>query len=549
MKKILFIVPPNLTFDSFVNPAFNERTVAKKNGVFGSVVNEMPLGLLSISSYLKKYVSAEIKLLDFNIVLNKMDSFEYNSFSDMFNEVLSTEEWINFAPEIIGVSTLFTPSYYSMLQIADSCRKLFPNAFITAGGGVPTNLYKKIFEENESFDALCYGEGEKPFLSLIKAGDRKKFLSSHHSWITRDKAAGVIPFQHDFIDDLDEIPFLEFDMLNAADYRINPLQSLFPLAQEEKIGMPAMTSRGCTHHCCFCSSHTVHGRKMRYQSIERVRVDFTRLKEQYNVGTIIFFDDHLMSDKKRALAIIGIMKELDLTAFFPSSLALYALDRKILEALKSIGVNQLVLSVESGSSRVLKEIMHKPLNLSIVQRVIDDCRDLGIASDVSILIGLPGETKNDIEDARAFLKTLKPTWTRISMATPLAGSEMLEICQKKGYLKGDYISCDFKKAIVETSDFSAEYIQEKAYSLNLELNFIDNSDFKLGNYETALKEFENTIKIKSDHAFAFYFAAKCCEMLNLDEKYREYKVRHQEILEQSEFWNSYERQFGLPPLN
>ena len=69
-------------------------------------------------------------------------------------------------------------------------------------------------------------------------------------------------------------------------------------------------------------------------------------------------------------------------------------------------MNNLVLSVESGSNRVLKEIMHKPLDLSIVKRVIADCRELGIASDISILIGLPGETKQDIEDARTFLKTL-----------------------------------------------------------------------------------------------------------------------------------------------
>ena len=94
------------------------------------------------------------------------------------------------------------------------------------------------------------------------------------------------------------------------------------------------------------------------------------------------------------------MKNLQLTAFFPASLTLYALDRKMLEALKSIGLNELVLSVESGSDKVLREVMHKPLNLSIVKRVIKDCQELGIDTDVAILIGLPGETKKDIEDTR-----------------------------------------------------------------------------------------------------------------------------------------------------
>jgi len=134
------------------------------------------------------------------------------------------------------------------------------------------------------------------------------------------------------------------------------------------------------------------------------------------------------------------------------------------------------------------------------------------------------------------------------VATPLVGSEMFDICIKNNYLKGDYIGCDFKRAVVETEDFTAEYIQEKSYSLNLELNFIGNSDFKLGNYERALKGFENTIRVKNDHAFAFYFAAKCCKMINLDEKYLVYKVKYQEIIEESAFWRNYANQFNLVAL-
>jgi radical SAM superfamily enzyme YgiQ (UPF0313 family) len=547
MDKILFIVPPNISFNSFVNPAFNERTVVKKSGNYGSIVTDTPIGLLSLSSYLKKNTAVEIKLIDFNIVLNKMESFEYSSFSYLFHDFLSVNERIDYAPSIIGISTLFAPSYYNMIDVASVARNIFPNALIIAGGGVPTNMYLEIFRDSTCFDALCYGEGEKPLLGLVQANDKKKFLRTHLSWITREKVEKKQSFQHDFIDNLDEIPFLDYDLLDTDDYRLNPIQSLFPLTQERK-GIPIMTSRGCPHLCCFCSSHTVHGRKMRYHSVSRVREDFKRLREQYGAETMVFFDDHLMADRQRFFEIINIMSDLQLTAFFPSSLALYALDRKILEALKSIGVNNLVLPVESGSGRVLRKIMHKPLNLSIVKRVIADCRQLGIASDVSILIGLPGETKQDIEDTRSFLKTINATWFRISMATPLPGSEMFDICIKNNYFKGDYITCDFKRAVVETEDFTAEYIQEKTYSLNLELNFVGNSDFRLGNYEIALKGFENTIRVKSDHAFAYYYAAKCCKMMNLNEKYLAYKVKYQEVIEESVFWKEYANQFDLVAL-
>ena len=548
MDKILFIVPPHLNYDSFVNPGFNERTIPKRSGNYGSIVTDMPIGLLSLSAYLKKHTAVGIKLIDFNIALNKIDSFEYSSFSDLFHEFLSASEWIEYAPTIIGISTLFTSSYYNILDLASVARHIFPNALIIAGGGVPTNMYVEIFRDSTCFDAFCFGEGEKPLLGLVEANDKKEFLKTHLSWITREKAESRQPFQHDFIADLDEIPFLDWDILDTDDYNLNSIQSLFPLTQKEKKSMSVMTSRGCPHRCCFCSSHTVHGRKMRYHSTGRIREDFKRLREQYGAETIVFFDDHLMAKRQRVFEIINIMNDLQLMAFFPNSLALHALDREILEALRNIGIDHLVLSIESGSNRVLKEIMHKPLDLSTVKRVIADCRELGIASDVSILIGLPGETKQDIEDARTFFKTINPTWFRISIATPLVGSEMLDVCIKNNYIKVDYINCDFKTAVVETEDFTPEYIQEKAYSLNLELNFLLNRDFKLGDYETALKGFENAIRVRGDHAFAYYFAAKCCKILNLDEKYSDYKTKYEELKEKSEFWRNYANQFDLVEL-
>jgi len=227
-------------------------------------------------------------------------------------------------------------------------------------------------------------------------------------------------------------------------------------------------------------------------------------------------------------------------------LALYALDRKILEALKALRVNQLVLSIESGSNRVLKEIMHKPLNLSIIKRVADDCRELGIYTDVNILIGLPGETKQDIDDTRSFLKTINANWFRINVAAPLVGSEMFDICFKKNYLKGNYIDSSFKKAIVETEDFSAEYIQEIVYILNLELNFVENSDFRLGNYEMALKGFENAIRAKNDHAIAYYYAAKCYEKLDNSKKAHQYMNTANMIAIEKALWRKYVDMFNIP---
>ncbi|MFA6549287.1 MAG: radical SAM protein [Candidatus Margulisiibacteriota bacterium] len=546
MDKILFIVPLPITYDDFVHPAYNAKIIKKKNGGFASVLTDMPLGVLSMSAYIKKHATVETKLIDFNIILNKLEKFEYGSFTEFFYDYLSSSDSVNFAPDIICISALFTPAYFNMLEIAQCCRKIFPKAIITAGGGVPTNLYREIYSNSSCFDALCYGEGERALLDLVKAENKRQCLEDGSSWITRSKIENNQAFKHDFIVNLDEIPFYDYDICKTKEYGLNPAIEAYSAVDEKKQNFHVMTSRGCPYRCIFCASHSVHGRKMRYFSIGRVMEDFRRLRDEYGAKTLVFQDDHFVADRERALAILKIVKGLNITAVFQNGLALYALDRPMLEALKTAGLDQLVLALESGSDRVLKEIMHKPLNLSMVKPVADNCRELGIYMDVNILIGLPGETKKDIEDTRDFLKTINANWFRITVATPLVGSEMFDICVKKKYIKGNYIDCHYKKAIIETEDFTAEYLQEKAYLLNLELNFVENSDLRLGNYAVALKGFENAIRAKSNHAIAYYCASKCYENLGDHKKAQQYMDTAKKIVKEAPLWRRYADMFNVP---
>jgi len=135
MDKILFIVPPNIDYDNFVNPPDNVKRVSKRSGNFGAVITDIPLGILSLSAYVKKFATTEMRLVDFNCVLNKLESFDFPSFIEFFKDYLSNPDIANNTPSIIGISVLFTPAYRSMLDIAQCCRDIFPNAIIIAGGG------------------------------------------------------------------------------------------------------------------------------------------------------------------------------------------------------------------------------------------------------------------------------------------------------------------------------------------------------------------------------------------------------------------------------
>lgn len=511
--KALVIVPPNITFESFRWPKNNTKTWRHKSGCeLGVIITDVPLGAITISALLKEKHKAEVVVHDFNVALHK----EWNNPDDLnFNDYfIESIENLDFAPNLICFSSLFVTGFTNLVDLSKTCRKLFPDALIIAGGNVPTTMYKDIYaEDGGAIDALCYGEGEIPLEELLGASDLTAYLADSTSWITRENYLKIPKFEHKFIDDLDEVPYLDYDSINLEDYHHSPTIKAYTQIEDTENYVTYMTSRGCPFLCTFCSAHAVHGRKVRGFSLDRVRDELTQLVTKYRVKTLVLEDDHFLNDNDRATAILKIAQSLGLVCVFPNALALYALDKKMLQELVATGIRQLTLAVESGSQRVLKELMRKPLKTSITKRVAEDCWDLGIYTDCNIIIGMPGETMDDITEAREFLKTIPTNWYRINVATPLSGSEMYEKAVENGNLIGDIKKAGYKSCVISTSHFLPHEINRIAYEMNIELNFVHNTDMERGNYKRAAESFENVLKLKHDHAFAKYYLSKCLHEL------------------------------------
>lgn len=554
MKSITFIVPPHLQFRDYVDPKENVKAVRKPDGrAYGNLITDMPLGPLAMSAYLKEHVAGlETGLLDFNIELNRRADFPFDSFEAYFDAYFAATADYD-RTDIFAISSLFSPSYQSLLAIARSLKRRYPGAIVMAGGNIPSNMYKELYKLDAAcLDYICYGEGELPLLKFLEADTspeaRDAYVAASPSWVTAAKAADptFLP-AHDFISDLDEIPIYDYDL--AADkYAANPAYLAYGAHQDTDLNFHFLTSRGCPYRCIFCASHKVHGRTMRYYSLERVKEDLRILKAK-GAKTVIFQDDHFMGDQKRALEIVKYVGELGFKFIFQNSLALYALKREFLEACRDAGMDQLVLSVESGSDRVLKEVMKKPLNLRIVAQVARDCRELGIYTYCNIVMGLPGETKEDLEDSRRFLKTIYANWFGIFIANPLVGSEMFDICVENDFLQENWIGSDYKQAVVSTGDWDAEYIKNRAYQLNLELNIKENSDYRLGNYPVALQAFERVIRAKESHAVAYLMAARALAKLGRADEAAGYLEKSRHYYRTEPFWQDQMDQLGMDPLS
>lgn len=545
-KRLLFLVPMHITWDSFITPQFYNVGVKKDDGkAYNIPRTDLPLGPLSMSAYLKKFVDVDVKLVDFNAEVNALDSFPYSNFESLCRYYLN--EIKEFKPDFVGVSSLFSPSFPNFMDCGRVAKEIWSSALIIGGGNIPTNSYIQIYKEMNGtyFDGLCYGEGEKPLLELIAAENPFNVLKNSNSWITLEKVLNKDLFlpKHDFIEDLDEIPFFDYDLCDFKKHEANQVVASYHNLEETR-GFHIMTSRGCPFLCTFCASHRTHGRSMRYHSLKRIQQDFTRLVNAYGAETVIFQDDHLMADSDRVYKILEIVQNLGLQSVYQNGLTLYALDRSMLQAFWNAGVRHLVLPVESGSEKVLKKQMRKPLKLRISKQVAADCRDIGIYTNTNILIGMPGETKNDLEDARKNLKSIDTNWFNIACASPIVGSEIHDISLAKGYISIGTLGADYRTAVINTEDFSAEFIQEYQYFMNLDLNFVNNADMRLEAWEWAIKGFSNVLRLRDDHAFAHYYLSKAYKNLDQIELSNSHRTRYFELIK-NDFWGRWSALFSL----
>lgn len=562
---ILFIVPLNEPYDEITSA--NKAAWKFKLNIYKNIKRidcAYPTGLLSISSYVKKHnPDINIKILDFNGIMNKVAQRKYESsgsfggceFEDFLEEALS---WVDgFTPDIIGISALFCSNYRDLKPLASFLRKRYHESLIICGGHLASSSYRRIYEDNLEIDAIAFGEGEIPFLELVEAvlsQKKLRYLSSSPCWITKEKinSGAIFTPQNKVIVDLDEIPPFDLDMLVFPDIYFNSMKYFFGTdLREDQKEIFIFSTRGCPFNCVFCASQAVHGHKVRSYSLERVKRDILYYNKKYNTTRFIFFDDHFLPNKDRAMEILNFISQNNFTAEIPTP-AFFSIDEDIASAMKRVGIKEANITIESGNEDTLKNIIHKPGDLKKANEAVNFLHNKGIIVVSIVLIGFPGETKESIEKGLDYLLTTNIDWFSCFVVAPLPGSELYKICEENGYLVEDYdiSTTNFKKCLIRTKDFTPEYIEKKAYEMNLILNFINNYNIRAGNYDIALKFFERIINSVIDtHAFAYYFAAKCCKKLDLEDRYKIYKEKYKEMIEKYPFWREYATQFNLEELD
>ena len=369
---------------------------------FDAHIVHPPLGLGYLAAYLEKN-NHEVAIFDATL---KNASLEQTLLAIKI-----------FLPNLVGI-TVLSRGHNKAREIINEIKKIFPKLPVVIGGTQVTAAPAEVMADFKA-DFAVIGEGEITLAELVSALGGKNKFSDIDGLAYREKKKIRINHKRKLIENLDKIPFPAWHLMPPGQYRIAPI--LEPIHASPVA--PILTSRGCPYNCSFCASNVTWQRKLRFRSPENAIGEIKLLKEKYGVKEIHFADDNFTMDTKRAEEICDrlIEENIDLPWQCPNGVRIDRLPLSLLRKMKKAGCYAVGLGIESGNQKILDK-NSKNLNLKVVPQVLEDLRKVGIESYGFFILGLPGDTKQTINETINFALTNPFDRVWFNLFTPYPGS-------------------------------------------------------------------------------------------------------------------------------
>ena len=334
------------------------------------------------------------------------------------------------APELVGVS-LMTPQLLSALACCTRLRERRPDLPIVLGGAHVDSTKGDVFEAGPVFDFAIHGEGEQALVDCCRRlqgvapavrtepAALMRQLGDVANAIVRDPASGriVVNPARPFVADLDDLPSVDYDLVDVRGYRIPTMPGRFVVS--------LMCSRGCPFRCTFCDAPFVMGRKFRHYSVARLVSEIRNCVERYGARDFVFKDSTFTANRRWARAFCDALIASDLRIRWRCNTRANLIPQPLLERMAAAGCHIINFGVESGDPEVLRRI-RKEVDLEEVVDAFERCRRLGIRTYATFLVGSPGETDASFRRTLAFARRIRPSLCFFGVATAYPGTPMYE---------------------------------------------------------------------------------------------------------------------------
>lgn len=394
----------------------------------------LPLGLAYVAASLEK-AGFSVEVLD-NYLLEK-------SIEELKVELKQR------SPTIVGI-TCSSATYSRCVETAKGIKEALPFCKVVVGGWHPTYEPDSMLRHPE-IDYVVIGEGERAMVELathIIEGRDDASLSLIAGIAYRHEGR-IVKNAQKFIGNLDELPF--------------PARHLLPMhmydRQIEYLDVKPVDNmnvmRGCPYNCAFCETKQLWGSACRGFSPKYVLEEIKHVMTNYGTKGIYFINDNFTIRKKDTLELCALIRQEKIDVEWVCDTRVDLVSRELLKEMKTAGCKTIWFGGESGSQRILDRV-NKHVSLEQTEAAFKMCREEGIQTASSFLLGIPGETIDEMNATFKFARKLDPDWCRFNIYVAVPGSSLYREVIEKGL----YDRLDDFAAYVKTDEFNYESLLE-----------------------------------------------------------------------------------------
>ena len=414
-------------------------------------------------AYLKDYYSIADK--------SPFSTFDrYYHFGKPFDDI--EQEIADLKPDVVGISSLFTPYYREVLEIAVRVKKYFDIPVVV--GGSHASAVPESMLASPSVDYVIRGEGERPLVELLHyLRGENDIRSVPNLSYKRNGRHCSNPIDENF--PIDELPFPELSDTAGSAYQFAGKPMTFMI-----------TSRSCPHKCSFCSVHTTFGSNYRRRSLQNV-LEEIELRHQLGYRVIDFEDDNLTYYKKtfkelcRRLIVRFPDREMNFVAM--NGISYLSLDDELLELMYHAGFSHLNLALVS-SDKTVRETTKRPHTLEAYLKIVEKAHALGYKVVSYQILGLPNESLESMVQTLAFNARLPV----LLGASPFYRTPDAPIARGLELTETDYVRARLTVMAIETEGFCRDEIYTLFVTTRI-LNFLKGLPLQTSmDFETLMKQ-------------------------------------------------------------
>ena len=331
------------------------------------------------------------------------------------DERIATPDEIRRAVEeadVVGVSAM-TPFLMRALEWGGYAKS---RGKITLMGGPHATVDPHTLLDSGSIDFVFMGEAEITIREFIPRMEDKAALKEVKGLaFFDDDGRKVVTEERPFNRELDTVPFPAWHLLPIEEYFHRNKERLFYI----------FTSRGCPYSCVFCQKKLT-GRGFRTRSVENILDELELIVKNYRPGNILFIDELFTCRRDRVIAICDAIHRRGLSFNWACETRVDRVDYDLMMEMRRAGMRRIYFGVESGSPRSLGTL-NKRFTVEQIISTLRSARRADLWTKIFLIIGTPGETREDFAHTERMLRRAHPDLVRTSLFNPLIASPSFEL--------------------------------------------------------------------------------------------------------------------------